>query len=68
MQLQQTKMDDQDGQLEELSKILRRQKDMGDEIHREIGEQTEMLEDIEGEVGRVGGKMARAKRQMNKLG
>ena len=68
LQLQQVKMDGQDGQLEELSKMLRRQKDMGEEIHREIGEQTEMLEDIEGEVGRVGGKMARAKRQMNKLG
>ena len=68
VQIQQVKMDEQDGQLEELSKVLRRQKNMGEEIHREIGEQSEMLEDIEGEVGKVGGKMARAKRQMNKLG
>ena len=68
LQLQQTKMQGQDQQLEELSKLLQRQKGMGEEIHREIGDQTEMLEDIDGEVGRVGGKMARSKRQMNKLG
>jgi regulator of vacuolar morphogenesis len=67
LQLQQAKMDNQDGQLEQLSQILRRQRGMGEEIHREIGEQTEMLEDIDNEVGKVGSKMARAKRQMNKL-
>ena len=67
LQLQQTKMDDQDGQLEVLSGLLRKQRNMGEEIHKEIGEQTEILEEIDGEVTRVGGKMARAKRQMNKL-
>lgn len=67
LQLQQTKMENQDGQLGELSKILRRQRKMGEEIHQEIGEQTEMLEDIDQEVGKVGGKLQRAKRDMNKL-
>lgn len=67
LQLQQTKMDNQDGQLGELSKILRRQQKMGEEIHQEIGEQSEMLDDIDQEVGKVGGKLQRAKRDMNKL-
>lgn len=67
LQLQQTKMDGQDSQLRELSAILQRQRGMGEEIHREIGEQTEILEEIEHGVDRTGGKMARAKRQMNRL-
>lgn len=67
LQLQQQKMGNQDEQLKELSKILQRQRGMGEEIHREIGEQTSMLEDIEHGVDKTGAKMAKAKRQMNKL-
>lgn len=67
LQLQQSKMDNQDAQLGELSKVLLRQRQMGEEIHQEIGEQSEMLDDIDHEVGRVGGKLQRAKRDMNKL-
>jgi regulator of vacuolar morphogenesis len=68
LQLQQSKMEGQDQQLGELSKVLLRQRKMGEEIHQEIGEQTDMLEDIDQEVGKVGGKLQRAKRDMNKLG
>jgi len=67
LQLQQSKMDGQDNQLRELSKLLQRQKGMGEEIHREIGEQTEILEEIEHGVDKTGNKMAKAKRTMNKL-
>lgn len=67
LQLQQSKMDGQDAQLGELSKVLLRQRKMGEEIHQEIGEQSDMLDDIDHEVGRVGGKLQRAKRDMNKL-
>ncbi|EIW73286.1 hypothetical protein TREMEDRAFT_37265 [Tremella mesenterica DSM 1558] len=67
VQLQQHRMDDQDQQLGELSKVLQRQRKMGEEIHQEIEEQNEMLDHVEGEVTRVGGKLARAKRQMNQL-
>ena len=67
LQLQQNKMEGQDQQLGELSKVLLRQRKMGEEIHQEIGEQTVMLEDIDQEVGKVGGKLQRAKRDMNKL-
>jgi regulator of vacuolar morphogenesis len=68
LQLQQSKMEGQDQQLGELSKVLLRQRKMGEEIHQEIGEQTDMLEDIDQEVGKVGGKLQRAKRDLNKLG
>jgi regulator of vacuolar morphogenesis len=68
LQLQQTQMSTQDTQLGELSKLLQKQRKMGEEIGQEIGEQNELLDDVDREVGRVGGKMARAKRDMNKLG
>lgn len=68
LQLQQTKVSHQDEQLGELSKVLQRQRKMGEEIHQEIGEQNEMLEDLEGQVDKTGGKLARAKRTMNRLG
>ncbi|KAK4685564.1 regulator of vacuolar morphogenesis, partial [Tremellales sp. Uapishka_1] len=68
LQLQQTQMTNQDDQLGVLSKLLRNQRKMGEEIAQEIGEQNEMLDDVERNVDRVGGKMGRAKRDMNKLG
>lgn len=67
VQLQQTQMGDQDQQLGELSKLLQRQKMMGEEIHREIGEQNDLLDEVEGGVDKVGGKLGRAKRQLNRL-
>jgi regulator of vacuolar morphogenesis len=67
LQSQQSKISTQDDQLKDLSKILQRQRGMGEEIHREIGEQTDMLEEIEQGVDKVGAKMGRAKRTMNKL-
>ncbi|KAL1405965.1 hypothetical protein Q8F55_007647 [Vanrija albida] len=68
VQLQQAKMKGQDEQLGVLSGLLQRQRRMGEEIATEIDQQNEMLEHIDAEVTRVGGKMARAKRQMNRLG
>jgi len=67
VQLQQNQMTNQDDQLQELSKLLQKQRVMGEEIHREIGEQNEMLDDVDTEVGKVGNKMGKAKRQMNRL-
>jgi regulator of vacuolar morphogenesis len=68
LQLQQTKMAGQDAQLGELSKVLVRQREMGEVIAKEIGEQNELLEELEGEVDRTGRKLGRAKREMNRLG
>lgn len=66
LQHQTTQMADQDQQLTELSRLLNRQKLMGQEIGREIGEQNELLDSLSGEVDRTGAKMGRAKRQMNR--
>ncbi|PCH33603.1 syntaxin [Wolfiporia cocos MD-104 SS10] len=67
-QLQQTQMENQDQQLAQLSTILQRQKHLGLAIHSEISEQNEMLDDLTSEVDRVGNKLTRTKRQMNRLG
>jgi regulator of vacuolar morphogenesis len=66
LQLQQQQMDNQDGQLEQLSSILQRQLRLGQDIGKEIGEQNEMLDDLSSQVDRTGGKLGRAKRQMNR--
>lgn len=68
VQLQQTQMDHQDAQLSQLSAILHRQKQLGVAIGQEIEVQNEMLDDLTGEVDRVGGKLKGAKTQMNRLG
>lgn len=61
-------MKEQDAQLGVLSGLLRRQRVMGEEIAGEIGAQNELLDQLEGGVERFGGKMARAKRDLNRLG
>lgn len=66
VQLQKTQMDSQDAQLTQLSTVLQRQMRIGQEIGREVAEQNELLDSIDGEVDRVGGKLGRAKRQMNR--
>ncbi|PSR72377.1 hypothetical protein PHLCEN_2v11720 [Hermanssonia centrifuga] len=68
LQLQQTQVDHQDAQLAQLSTILQRQKHLGLAIGQEISEQNELLDDLTGEVDRVGGKLSNAKKQMNRLG
>lgn len=68
VQLQNSKMDQQDAQLSQLSSILQRQKHLGLAINQEIREQNEMLDDLTNEVDRVGGKLTSAKKQMNRLG
>ncbi|KAJ9124699.1 hypothetical protein QFC24_003066 [Naganishia onofrii] len=68
IQMQQSQMDQQDAQLSQLSAILQRQMRIGQEIGREVDEQNELLDNIDSEVDRVGGKLSRAKRQLNRLG
>ena len=68
LQLQQTQMTQQDTQLAQLATILQRQKQLGIAIGSEIAQQNEMLDDLAVGVDRVGGKLASAKRQMNRLG
>jgi len=67
VQVQQTQMGNQDEELQQLSKLLQRQRVMGEQIHQEIGQQNEILDEVDSEVGRVGNKLGKAKRQMNRL-
>lgn len=64
--LQKTQIDQQDAQLTQLSAVLQRQMRIGQEIGREVSEQNEMLDHMSSEVDRVGGKLGRAKRQLNR--
>lgn len=68
LQLQQLQIDQQDRNLNQLSAILHRQKHLGLAISNEIAEQNEMLDDLNDNVDRVGGKLSTAKKQMNRLG
>jgi hypothetical protein len=65
---QQSQMDAQDSQLEELASVLRRQKAMGLAINHELLEQTELLDNLDQEVGQTQNKMVGAEKQMKKLG
>ncbi|KAI9508771.1 syntaxin [Russula earlei] len=65
---QQTKMDQQDVQLADLTAILQRQKQLGSAIHSELALHNELLDGLSNDVDRVGGKLTAAKKQLNKLG
>ncbi|ESK87888.1 snare domain containing protein [Moniliophthora roreri MCA 2997] len=66
--LQQTQMQQQDDQLSQLTTILRRQRQLGEAIGAEIASQIEMLDDLDNEVDRVGGKLSTTQKQLNRLG
>ncbi|KNZ71412.1 Vacuolar morphogenesis protein 7 like protein [Termitomyces sp. J132] len=66
--MQQVQMQEQDQQLAELTTILQRQKQLGMAISNEIETQIELLDDLAGEVDRVGGKLTATNRQLNRLG
>ncbi|KAI0078938.1 syntaxin [Panus rudis PR-1116 ss-1] len=68
LQLQQDKMALQDQTLSQLSTILQRQKQLGLAINQEVQEHIEMLEELDNEVDRVGGKLTGANRQLRRLG
>ncbi|KAH9982481.1 syntaxin [Lactifluus volemus] len=68
LQLQQTKMDQQDTQLSQLTAILQRQKQLGTAISNELALHNELLDDLANDVDRVGGKLTSAKKQLNRLG
>ncbi|EJD04043.1 syntaxin [Fomitiporia mediterranea MF3/22] len=67
LQLQQTKMEEQDSQLSQLTTILARQHQLGLAINQEISEQNEMLDDLTGEVDRVGGKLKDTRKKLDRV-
>ncbi|KAI1615979.1 Phox homologous domain-containing protein [Exophiala viscosa] len=67
LQLQQQKMADQDLDVEELRKIVMRQKELGIAINQELEVQNDMLRMVDEDVDRVQGKINIAKRRIGKI-
>ena len=68
LQLQQATMEQQDTQLSQLTAILQRQKHLGIAINNELAQHMELLEGLSDDMDRAGGKLAAAKKQLNRLG
>ncbi|KIW12793.1 hypothetical protein PV08_07980 [Exophiala spinifera] len=67
LQLQKQKMAEQDLDVEELRKIVQRQKELGIAINQELEVQNEMLKMVDEDVDRVQSKMNIAKRRIGKI-
>jgi regulator of vacuolar morphogenesis len=67
LQLQKQIMQDQDLNVEELSKIVRRQKEMGQAIGSEVESQIKMLARVDEDADRVKKKMEVAKKRVGKI-
>ncbi|KAE8451173.1 hypothetical protein EG329_004337 [Mollisiaceae sp. DMI_Dod_QoI] len=67
LQLQKQLMQDQDLDVEELGKIVRRQREMGLAIHSELELQNEMLKRVDEDADRVARKIDVAKKRTQKI-
>jgi regulator of vacuolar morphogenesis len=67
LQLQKQMMRDQDLDVEELAKVVRRQREMGLAIHDELELQNEMLGRLDQDVTRVSDKVNVAKKRISKI-
>lgn len=68
LQLQRTQMAEQDEDVEELAKLVRRQKEMGLAIQGEIDVHLNMLHDMDDNAARLAAKLDVGKKQVRKLG
>jgi regulator of vacuolar morphogenesis len=67
LQLQEQIMRDQDMDVEELGKVVRRMREMGVAINEELIEQTALLDVVDQDVDRVEGKVNIAKRRLKRI-
>ena len=67
LQLQQQKMADQDLDVDELRKIVQRQRELGVAINQELEVQNEMFRMVDEDVDRVQGKINIAKKRIGKI-
>lgn len=67
MMLQKEEMQAQDQQVDQLAAIIRRQKEMGLQIHDEVEQQTEMLRMLDDDTDRVQGKIKVANNRIRKM-
>lgn len=66
-QSQQTVMETQDQQLEEMHKMIQRQKQLGMAINEELDTQSEMLTDLGQHIDKSAGKMKHARRKIGRI-
>jgi regulator of vacuolar morphogenesis len=67
LQLQKQMMQDQDLDVEELAKVVRRQKEMGLAINEELEYQNELLKKVDEDVDRVQSKIKVAQKRVGKI-
>lgn len=67
LQLQKQVMQEQDMEVEDLGKVVRRMKDMGIAINEELEEQGQLLDMLDQDVDRVGGKVNIARKRVGKI-
>lgn len=67
LKLQQQIMKEQDMDVEDLTKVVRRMKDMGIAINDELVEQSQLLDMLDQDVDRVTGKVQIAKKRISKI-
>lgn len=65
--LQKEEIQAQDAQVDQLAAIIRRQKEMGLQINEEVERQTEMLDVLDADAGRVGKKIGVANNRIRKM-
>jgi len=67
LQLQKDMLNDQDKTLEQFSAILNRQHRLGETINQELDLQSELLEDLDGNVNKVNQGLGQADKRMKKV-
>jgi len=67
LQLQTTIMKEQDDQMDEFLKQVRRTRGLAEQIHEELDSQIELLGGLEEDIDRVEGKIKRASKRADKL-
>ncbi|KAI2615217.1 Phox-like protein [Hypoxylon sp. NC1633] len=67
VQLQRQMMKEQDQDVEELAKIIRRQREIAENINHEVLEQTEMLDHVSDQADVLTGKVGVAKNRVKKM-
>ncbi|ETN36281.1 uncharacterized protein HMPREF1541_08558 [Cyphellophora europaea CBS 101466] len=67
LQLQKQRMAEQDLDVEELRKIVQRQRELGTQIHDELEVQNDLLRMVDEDVDRVKGKIDVAKKRVGKI-
>ena len=67
LQLQKQKMQDQDLDVDDLRKIVQRQRELGERINEELEVQNDLLKMVDEDVDRVAGKINIAKKRIGKI-